>query len=169
MIVPHRNRTRFLGGFPIRRSRGDLVPTSYYLSGRAGRPTSCAKRAFRGAVVRRRQPQGRRHPRPYPNNSHQGGTTPSSQPIYRWEGVVGVGAGMSRRHPNARGWAIRAANVSGAPRARAAFPGEPPRWRLSQSTPPSRQCRSGSHRRKSFKKQAKTSYQGKNDAKRVVF
>ena len=119
--------------------------------------------------MRRRQPQGRRHPCPYPNNSRQGGTTPSSQPIYRWEGVVGVGAGMSRRHPNARGWAIRAANVSGAPRARAAFPGEPPRWRLSQSTPPSRQCRSGSHRRKSFKKQAKTSYQGKNDVTRVIF
>ena len=48
-------------------------------------------------------------------------------------------------------------------------PSVPPRWRLSQSTPPSRQCRSGSHRRKSFKMQAKTSYQGKNDAKRVVF
>ena len=48
-------------------------------------------------------------------------------------------------------------------------PVAPPRWRLSQSTPPSRQCRSGSHRRKSFKKQAKTSYQSRNDVKRVVF
>lgn len=48
-------------------------------------------------------------------------------------------------------------------------PSAPPRSRRSQSTPPSRQCRSGSHRRKSFKKQAKTSYQGKNDVKRAVF
>ena len=48
-------------------------------------------------------------------------------------------------------------------------PVAPPGWRRSQSTPPSRQCRSGSHRRKSFKIQAKTSYQDKNDVKRVVF
>ena len=27
---------------------------------------------------------------------------PLPTPIYRWEGVVGVGVGMSRRHPNAR-------------------------------------------------------------------
>ena len=70
--------------------------------GRAGRPTSCAKRAFRGAVVRRRQPQGRRHPRPYPLDSVKAVPPPLPTPIYRWEGVVGVGVGMSRRHPNAR-------------------------------------------------------------------
>ena len=70
--------------------------------GRAGRPTSCAKRAFRGAVVRRRQPQGRRHPRPYPLDPVKAVPPPLPTPIYRWEGVVGVGVGMSRRHPNAR-------------------------------------------------------------------
>ena len=99
-----------------------------------------------------------------------------------------VGVGMSRRHPNARTWArlsrrrISPRGVIVPHRNRTRFfgghtvvarerdsPSKPPRGWRSQSTPLSRQCRSGSHRRKSFKIHAKTSYQDKNDVKRVVF
>ena len=67
--------------------------------GGTGKTPFCAKRAFRGAGVRRRQPQGRRH-LPQTPHRYQGGST-SHPPFIRWE-VVGGGR-MSRRHPNAQG------------------------------------------------------------------
>ena len=82
--------------------------------GRAGRPTSCAKRAFRGAVVRRRQPQGRRHSRPYPLDPVKAVPPPLPTPIYRWEGVVGVGVEMSRQHLNAQTFFFRCLKESNA-------------------------------------------------------
>ena len=62
---------------------------SRYLPGGTGKTPFCAKRAFRGAGVRRRQPQGRRHP--CPSLHHLSYEQPPYAPYYIGCTVVVVG------------------------------------------------------------------------------
>ena len=109
---------------------------SRYFPGGTGKTPSCAKRAFRGAVVRRRQPQDRRHPNPTPETTlNQRGVLLPPNLLYRWEVVGGMGRDVETapQCPDAdqgrltRWW--KSNNPLGEPKQSVGEDGRPRRWR----------------------------------------